>query len=241
MASMPSRFPSRPGERRERDGEVQRALLVLLARHLEGAYRMLAGQRGAGRPVRLLGEEVGERAADGVLSHRAEDAVGGGVPALNAAVGVEGDDRVSRGADQPLEGLLGLRHLAVQAGVADGDGEVLGQHLEQLALARIDGPRAGPVGGDQVAQRGGIVADGADDRRAGGDVLGHRGAQVHRDLVVAERLAELRRDRRGELGEVELAEDAPRDLAQDRKLGDPERLFRLFPARDLFEPAGLGR
>ena len=72
------------------------------------------------------------------------------------------------------------------------------------------------------------------------EALGHRGAQVHRDLVVAERLAELRRDRLGELGEVELAEDAPRDLAQDRKLGDPERLFRLFPARGLCEPAALG-
>ena len=71
-------------------------------------------------------------------------------------------------------------------------------------------------------------------------LLGHRGTQVHRDLVVAERLAELRCDRRGELGEVELAEDAPRDLAQDRKLGDAERLFRLFPARGLFEPARLG-
>ena len=69
----------------------------------------------------------------------------------------------------------------------------------------------------------------------------HRGAEVHADLVVPERLAELRRDGRGELGEVELAEDAPRDLAQDRELGHPERLLRLFPARGLLEPAASSR
>ena len=51
---------------------------------------------------------------------------------------VDRDDRVAGGGDELLERSLGLGDLAVEPRVAQGDREILGQHLEELALAWID-------------------------------------------------------------------------------------------------------
>ena len=59
------------------------------------------------------------------------------------------------------------------------------------------------------------------------------------DAVVAERRSQLLRDRGRHVPGVEVADDRPRDLAEDRELGDAERLLdRLLPRR-LFELSGL--
>ncbi len=240
IASMPSMVPSRPVS----DERVTARLSACPSSCLLVTSNALTG---CSRTARRAPRGTAPPAADRVIRrpiaswrHPSEDAAGGRVPALNPALGVQRDDRVARGTNQPFERLLGLRHLAVQAGVTDGHHERFGEHLEQLALAWIDRARACPVGGDEVPKRDGIVGDRAHDRRAGGDAVGHRLTQVHRDLVVAERVAELCGDRRGELGEVELAENAPGDLTQDRELGDAERLLGLLPPSIFLEPARLG-
>ena len=143
--------------------------VVPLARHVEGAARdARARERARAARYGSSGRRSASGPADGVLgaSSRRCARRRGSSPGSRPS-GVDGDDRVARGADQLLEGLLGLGHLAVEARVADGHGEVLGQHLEQLALARVDGARARAVGRHEVAQRRRVVADRADDRRAG--------------------------------------------------------------------------
>ncbi len=121
---------------------------------------------------------------------------------------------------------------------AQGDREVLREHLEELALARIDRPPRGPVVDDEVSERPLHVPDDArhherivlvDARRNLGDDL---------DAVVAERRPQLLGDDRGHVLGIEVADDRPRDLAEDRELGDPER---LLGGLGLLELAGLGR
>ena len=77
--------------------------------------------------------------------------------------------------------LLGGGDLAVEPRVAQRDGQVLGEHLQQLALARIDGPPRRAVVDDQLAQRPLGVADDAGHQRgraAPGSTGGASGAMV---------------------------------------------------------------
>src|SRR5438445_540078 len=85
------------------------------------------------------------------------------------------------------------------------------------------------------------VLDGASDDGGVGLVEVCRRLGGDRDAVVAERRPKLFGDRRRQVLRIELPDDRPRDLAQDRELGDPERLFRGLAPRRLLELAGLGR
>ena len=232
MASRPSGASVAPGQVRERDRQVQRPSVRPLGGDVEGPHRVLARERRPrGRGSGSGGHEAGERLPHHLVGGLAEDALGGGVPAADIALAVHRDDRVARGGDELLEVLLGLRHLAVQARVADGDGQVVRQHLEQLALAGVDGTGAGPVGHREVPEDVAVLADRADHAGLPGLALGRRRAQAHRRLLVAEGVLELRGDRGGELAEIELAEQAARDLAQDRELGDPQGLVAAARCR----------
>jgi hypothetical protein len=51
---------------------------------------------------------------------------------------------------------------------------------------------------------------------------------------------ELIGDGGAELAQIELAKQPPRDLTEDRELGDAQGLLELLAASLLLEPAGLG-
>src|SRR5499433_574038 len=205
-----------------------------------GAGRSHAGEGVARRLLVLRGEHAHERAPDGFPRAPSEDPLGHGVPARDRAATADGDECVACRAHHLLQGALGLRRLAVEPRVADGHREGVREHLEQLALARIDGSRARPVGDDQVAHDGGVIADGTDDGALGLHALRQEIAQDHLRLVVAEGLLELHGDACGELGQIELAQNAAGDLAQDGELGHPQGLLRLLAARLFLEGARLG-
>src|SRR5215467_5010727 len=156
MARRPSTRPSRPGT----PESVTARLSILPSARLAVRSKVFAGRT----PVRAW------RAACSYCA--------GNMPTSERPM-------ASR-AHHPIQGTLGLRHLAVEPRVADGHREGVREHLEQLALARIDGSRARPVGDDQVAHDGGVIADGTDDGALGLHAFGQELAQDHLGLVVAE-------------------------------------------------------
>src|SRR5207245_136024 len=80
-----------------------------------------------------------------------EDALGSGIPAVDVIVGPDRDDRVGRRRDERLEPPFRVRDLAVEARVAQRDRQVLREHLEKLALPRVDRAPGGAVVRDQRA------------------------------------------------------------------------------------------
>src|SRR5207244_11516090 len=142
--------------------------------------------------------------------------------------------------DELLERALGVGDLAVEPRVAERDGEVLREHLQQLPRARIDGAAGGAVVNQQPAQRALGVADGARDDDAAGARNRWRRLRRDRHDVVAEAGVQLAGHGGGDRLVVELADDRARDLAQDRQLGDAQRLLDALTLRRFFQLARLG-
>ncbi len=228
------------GQEREGHRKVQGPPVRALGAHIESADRSLRGEGGPLDLIGLLGEQAREGTADRLARGYGEDAFRGGVPPAHEALTVDRDDRVARAADQLLEILLGLGHLAVQARIADRDRQIVGEHLQQLALTWIDGPGRRAVGHQEVAEDVALFADGADQAGLARDVGGNLGAEAHGGLVVAQGVLEQLGDGAGELAEVELTEQAAGDLAQDRQLGDPQGLLGVLPAGLLLQAPRLG-
>ena len=222
---------------RQRDGQRRRARAPARHADLEGVHGRAAGQAPLGVGVVGRRQQRRDGAAQRVGGTQPEDALRRGVPALHAVVAPDGDDGVAGRRDELLERALGGGDLRVEARVADGHGQVLGQHLEQLPLAAIDRPAGGTIVHYQVAEEAaGVANDTRDHRRP----VGRRRCVGDADGVVVERAPELIGDRCRHLTQIELTDDRARDLAQERELGDAQRLLGgLAPGR-LLEPARLG-
>src|SRR5207245_1169256 len=149
--------------------------------------------------------------------------------------------RVGRRRDERLEPPFRVRDLAVEARVAQRDRQVLREHLEKLALPRVDRAPGGAVVRDERAERPLRIADRAHDHPRILALRTRRRLGRDRHAVVAQRGLELCRDAGGQLAGIELADDRAGDLAQDRELGDPEGLLDGLAPGGLLELACLGR
>src|SRR2546428_14031378 len=104
-----------------------------------------------------------ERPPDGLRRGAPEDALGGRLPLLDAIVGRARDDGLAGRRNRLLEPLLGVGDLTVEPGVPQGDRQVLREHLEELALPRIDPAPRGSVVDDEVPEQSLDVPDHACD------------------------------------------------------------------------------
>src|SRR5206468_9398390 len=128
------------------------------------------------------------------------------------------DDGVAGGGNELLEGPLRVGDLAVKTGVPKRDGQVLGKHLEELALPGIDRASGRPVVDDEVPERPLPVLDSAGHDRGVGLVEACRRLGDDRDAVVAERHPELLGDGDRHTLWIELADAGPRDFAAGPEL-----------------------
>ena len=224
-------------QRRERHCQLDRARLPRGGRGLELVPRRALGQSPSGVGVVSAREHVRDGAADRLGGAGAEDALGRRVPLLDPIVGRNRDDGLAGGRNGLLEPLLRVGDLTVETGITQGDRQVLREHLEELTLSRIDRAPRGPVVDDEVSKRPLHVAD--DARHDARIVLvdAHRVFGDDLDAVVAEGRPQLLGDCRGHVLGVEVADDRPRDLPEDRELGDAEG---LLGGLGLLELPGLG-
>ena len=228
----------RIAQRRQRDGQRRGPSAAARYADLERVHGGAAGQAPLGVGIVRHRQQRRDGPAHGVRGAQPEDTLGRGIPAFHPVVTVHRDDRVTRGVDELFERALGGGDLRIEPRVTDGDGEVLGQHLEQLALAAIDRPARGAIVHHQVAERAARVTNGA---HHDGRALGRRRAVDDADRVVVERAPELIGDGRRHLAQIELTHDRARHLAQDRELRDAQRLLGRLAPRRFLELARLGR
>ena len=202
-----------PVQCRERHGQLHRPRLPRRGRRLEAVHRRALAEPPPGVGVVAAREQVGDRPADRLRRREAEDALGRGVPALDAILRRDGDDGVAGGGDELLERSLGVGDLPIQPRVPERDGQVLGQHLEELALPRIDRAPGRAIVDDEVPERPLAIVDGARHGRGVGRIEVDRQLGDDRDTVVAERGPDLLGDRGRYPLRIELSDDRAGDLA----------------------------